>query len=305
MGRTQKYSKIAGIYKITCKINGKIYIGKSHDVRRRIRRYEIFDKNKKSVRYFESALVKYGWESFEVETLESIVNFDKLLDNQYLLERESYYIELFDSNNPEKGYNICAFSCDFTGCKHTEETKEKIRKTNLGKKRGPHTPESIEKMRISKLGQTHSEETKMKISQAKLGSKHGRVGLNAELTEEYYNHLDIFLHQYGLHLDIGRLNSLKEIGIYRGELKLGNISLRILRNITNLDGLYLDESKPMENLDLVDKIYSFHFTQALSNMRKVKISLDEDNNYKMFRKTFKKHFTIIKRPTQMMAILKK
>jgi hypothetical protein len=50
----------------------------------------------------------------------------------------------------------------------SEETKAKIgaasSKANKGKKRGPHSQETKERIRDAKLGQTHSEETKMILS---------------------------------------------------------------------------------------------------------------------------------------------
>jgi len=69
------------------------------------------------------------------------------------------------------------------GRKHTPETKEKIRLSKLGRKLSPahvekirlsklqQTPESIEKMRASLLGRKLSPETKEKIRLSKLGRK--------------------------------------------------------------------------------------------------------------------------------------
>lgn len=158
MGRTLEYPKDAGIYKLTCNITGKIYIGKAIHLNKRINRH----KNcKEGSGYLQRAILKYGWNSFLVEVLEIVEHFNKNEDNQYLLDKESYYIELLDTSNPLKGYNVCKFSTDRTGIPTSEETKNKIRIANLG------NPKLIE----ANTGKILSEETKAKISKAHLGNK--------------------------------------------------------------------------------------------------------------------------------------
>lgn len=167
--------KKAGIYKLICS-NGKIYIGKSVNIRHRI----VQHKKSKDVCYLQNAIKKYGWDAFTVEVLEIFEKFDKQKDNHILLERESYYIKLFDSTNRDKGYNICEYSNDTTGKIVSEESRNKMRlaklgnKINLGKK---HSAESKEKMKLAKLGKSNvsclgkprSNETKEKIRNSKLG----------------------------------------------------------------------------------------------------------------------------------------
>lgn len=57
-----------------------------------------------------------------------------------------------------------------TGQRRTEETKEKIRNSQLGKK---ESREAVEKRKLSNAGQTHSQETREKIRLLKLGRKRG------------------------------------------------------------------------------------------------------------------------------------
>lgn len=83
------YPKKAGIYKLTC-VNGKVYIGKSVNIFNRLRQH----KNPKVKYHLQNAILKYGWDSFTVEILEVYDKFDKEKDNKFLLERESFYIEL-------------------------------------------------------------------------------------------------------------------------------------------------------------------------------------------------------------------
>lgn len=84
--------KVRGIYKVTNKINGKVYIGQSVDIGRRWREH----MTAKDDIYFHKAIQKYGVENFEWEVIEQCKKKD-------LDEREIYWIEYYDSFN--KGYN--------------------------------------------------------------------------------------------------------------------------------------------------------------------------------------------------------
>jgi group I intron endonuclease len=156
----------AGIYKFTCLINSKVYIGKSINLYKRINWHKNYSRNPKNKYIFHKAIMKYGWDSFNVEILEIFDNFDKSKDNQSLLEREAYYIEFFDSSNKSKGYNICKFSNDRTGVKCSDEHKRKISISNTGKIR---SPETREKLRQINTGKTHSLETREKLRQINTG----------------------------------------------------------------------------------------------------------------------------------------
>lgn len=170
-----KYPKEAGIYKLTCN-NGKVYIGKSINIRQRFYAYKSLNKSSMGT-YIYNAILKHGWDSFTVEILETFKNFNKtkLEDRLMILDVETNYMKLFDSTNSDKGYNICEYSTDRTGIKSSEETKEKIRLSLLGRK---HSEETKEKIRLGNLGNTnfrgrsHSDETKEKISQIHMGHEH-------------------------------------------------------------------------------------------------------------------------------------
>jgi group I intron endonuclease len=168
MTNNHKYTKEAGIYKLTCINNQKIYIGKAVNIHRRINQHRYSSIKSVGNFYFENALIKNGWESFTIEILEIFKDFDKSKDNPFLLERESYYIKLFDSSNVNIGYNTCKFSTDRTGLKHSEDTKMKMSKSSLGKRASEATKERMSKNR---KGRKHSEETKQKISKSSLGKK--------------------------------------------------------------------------------------------------------------------------------------
>ena len=92
MNHWDTVKKVRGIYKVTNKINGKVYIGQSVDIGRRWREH----MTAKDDIYFHKAIQKYGVENFEWEVIEQCKKKD-------LDEREIYWIEYYDSFN--KGYN--------------------------------------------------------------------------------------------------------------------------------------------------------------------------------------------------------
>lgn len=196
------YPKEAGIYKLTCINNGKIYIGKSVNIHSRLNQH----RRCRGSYYFDYAVSKHGWDSFTVEILEIFEKFEKAKDNLSLLERESYYINLYDSTNKVKGYNLCVYSNDRTGHKHSEETKKKMSLIRLGRTHSEVSKlkmsrsqsgrsiskEHREKLRISNLGVRRSDETKLKISQSKIGVKFSekhKQNLRKPKSEEFKQNL--------------------------------------------------------------------------------------------------------------------
>ncbi len=156
-------SKKLGIYKLTNKINNKIYIGKSNNLYRRMIEHKSSRIKTTPLSY---AIKKYGWHNFEIEILSE---FDKI-DNLELLALEVAFIYFFNSTNRKIGYNILIFNFDRTGMryKHTEETKFKIQKSNTGK---IHSIKTRQKISESHKGKRLSEETKIKMSLSHMGSK--------------------------------------------------------------------------------------------------------------------------------------
>lgn len=202
MGNYSKHPDGAGIYKLTCIPNGKIYIGKTVDFRRRFTEHKYCEKKIKGRCYFQYVIKKYGWDAFDIEILEIFKNFNRNKDNQALIDKETYYIELFNSTDRNIGYNLCNSSNDRTGILHSEESKEKMSKAKLGKTCSEETKEKMKQsklgcslsikhkesisqgnigkicsdekrkaLRVSNLGQSRSEETKEKMRQARLGKK--------------------------------------------------------------------------------------------------------------------------------------
>lgn len=90
-----------GIYKITNKVNGKIYIGQSINIEKRIHEHFWKASCEKDVSFnsiLHIAIRKYGKEQFITEVLEecSVEELD---------DKEKYYIHYYNSITPN-GYNI-------------------------------------------------------------------------------------------------------------------------------------------------------------------------------------------------------
>lgn len=94
------------IYKITNKINGKIYIGQTRQAKPKNRIAEHFTKRVKNPSMLYLAAKKYGRNNFEWEIIASADSQDNL---NYL---EKYFITFYRSLTKEHGYNICIGGTD-------------------------------------------------------------------------------------------------------------------------------------------------------------------------------------------------
>lgn len=177
------------IYKVTNKINGKIYIGKTiHTMKaRRDSHISKSFSSKCSKIYFHRAIRKYGVNNFVWKVLETGINNEKILD-----KKECYYIQLLKANKREYGYNLTSGGDGISGWHHYPETLKKISAFHKGKIVSKETREKIKnsKKNISKetrkimsvshkgnknhKGHFHSKKTKQKISLQLLGKKLSR-----------------------------------------------------------------------------------------------------------------------------------
>ena len=153
------------VYKITCNVNDKSYIGVSiHEPeKQRIREHLAGRGN----RVITNAVKKYGINAFTYEILEENV-FPSLLG-----DLEVAYIKKFNTVRPN-GFNL-TYGGDYGGGSRSEDTKRKISEGKKGRKRGPFSEEHRRKISESKKGKKrgpHSEEQRRKLSEINTGRKH-------------------------------------------------------------------------------------------------------------------------------------
>ena len=128
----------SGIYKITNKINNKLYIGSAISLEYRFGRHKRDLKNNKHPnKYLQDSWNKCGENNFLFEIIELCINDE-------LIKREQHYI---DTMNPD--YNICRVAGSQLGSKQSEEFKKfrseqmKGNKYSVGRK---PTSDNITKM---------------------------------------------------------------------------------------------------------------------------------------------------------------
>ena len=98
---------IGTIYMVLNTVNNKKYIGQTiMTLNRRKSSHLLSAKHHYDNLYFHRAINKYGEEAFEWTVLETIKNENKTELSQKLNEREIYYIKLYNTTNPDLGYNM-------------------------------------------------------------------------------------------------------------------------------------------------------------------------------------------------------
>ena len=167
------------IYKITNTKNGKIYIGQTtpNNNRRLSAHRYLLNKGIHPNPHLQSAWNKYGEKNF---TFEKIYKANSV---EELESKEAYYINLYESNNRTKGYNI------------------------RGSKNGPHIHSNETKLKISKAntGNYHLEELKLKWAKEKRIHNYPKYieSPNGELHEV------INLHEFSREHNLDRANLMR------------------------------------------------------------------------------------------------
>lgn len=197
------------IYKVTNTKTNQIYIGQTiKSLSARLKEH-IHEARYQKTSYFDNAISKDNQNIFLSEVVEEVEN-EALLN-----EREIYYIDLYKANRKkypnENHYNLTDGGRGIKGYKHSDETKEKIRNSSIGRK---HSAESLEKCRLAKLGKKRSEETKAKISSSRIGMK---VTLSEELKIKKREIIQETRKQYNMNTFEGSPNFRKDITIEKIE----------------------------------------------------------------------------------------
>lgn len=180
---------IGFIYKTTCLVNGKIYIGQHV-----LYNDERDDKYLGSGVIFLKVLRKYGKENFKREILRKCETQKELNIWEYV------YIKKYHSQNREIGYNIADgdVNSSLGNCAKSDFVREKIRKAlsgsgnpNFHKKWSEKKRKQMEEMFANNppmKGKHHSEETKKKWSEKRRG-KDPFFNLSHEKKEQIYDKL--------------------------------------------------------------------------------------------------------------------
>lgn len=148
------------IYKITNKLNGKSYIGKTNNI---VRRWKEHRYGHGGTAILNKAFIKYGLNNFDFSII-STKYYNSVNElNAELSKLEIYYIGAY--NTFKNGYNATIGGDGISFYKHTKETIEKISKANKGRKVSAKVAENLRK---AMLGKHHSIKTRNKIRQALL-----------------------------------------------------------------------------------------------------------------------------------------
>lgn len=148
---------MVGIYKITSP-SGKIYVGSSIDIEKRLKYYKSLDC-KGQTRLYNSFL-KYGYNNHKIEILEECSIYELYL-------KENYYGNIFNVlgvnglNCVLPKFNDIKKQVSAETIKKMSESKKGCKNTFYGKK---HSAESKELIRISQTGRKHTAEHKLKVS---------------------------------------------------------------------------------------------------------------------------------------------
>ncbi|MBQ6296433.1 MAG: GIY-YIG nuclease family protein [Selenomonadaceae bacterium] len=154
------------IYKITNKVNGKTYVGKTTTpLKQRMASHRCADT------VIGKAIRKYGGENFIVEVIEECDT------KEQLNEREIFWIAALNCKTPN-GYNRSDGGDGPTGYSHSEEIRAILSAANKGRKKSPEhrakigagnrgkkqTPEAKAKISVAHIGKSLTTETKAKLS---------------------------------------------------------------------------------------------------------------------------------------------
>ena len=142
------------IYKFTNKVNGKIYIGRTDNIQRRLAEHKAMAKGGRGHSLYD-AIRKYGWESFTVETIDQAPTLQEIVAKEY------EYIVKF--NCVRDGYNSTESTDQggnpWAGREDSEEYKQycEYMKTRMsgegnGMYGAVHTEESKNKMKEKAKG---------------------------------------------------------------------------------------------------------------------------------------------------------
>ena len=150
------------IYRIINKIDGKSYVGQfcKDNPKQRFTNHKSRARKEDSTEYLYRAIRKHGIENFDFTLI-------CVCDNNELNDLEIKYIKEFNTFGPN-GYNMTIGGQGIKNYKHTPETIERLRITSTGK-----FPNDEIRKRISEglMGHGCSDETREKLRKINTGKK--------------------------------------------------------------------------------------------------------------------------------------
>lgn len=236
------------IYLLRNKCNNKIYIGQTwYTCQERMGKNGV---NYCHSTYLYAAIQKYGVDNFEY-TILAETNNQKHAD---LLE--DYYIEYYNSRDPNIGYNLKGGG---SIGKHSEETKAKISKKLIGREVSEQTRQKISKIHSGLPKPLHTEEWKQANS-AFIKRRHQEYGHPMKGR----HHTEISKNKMRVALS-GRKQSLETIEKRRKSLMVSQeLQNKIIA--AYLEGKTINEIKELFNISNNSKIYRI---LKLNNIKKL------------------------------------
>lgn len=159
--------RIGGIYKITNTETNQSYFGSSIHVYQRWHSHiGALRKGKHGNYRLQMAWKKYGEEAFDFVFLKRMPG----ATHKQIVEREQ---KVLDENWDVRGYNISRSTMGgfMAGTHHSDETKAKMSTSHKGQSRSM-SEETKQKLRLVNIGKKASAETKAKMSKSGKGKKH-------------------------------------------------------------------------------------------------------------------------------------
>lgn len=149
--------KICGIYKITSP-TGRVYIGQSVDIKRRIRAYK-YPEQVRSQRKLYNSLNKHGYKKHKFEIVAQC-------DIEKLNDMEAFYVDAYQTFNTKHGLN-----CNYGGGSQAVHSEETIRRRSESHKGKKFSAKTRKRMSEAAKGRKQGVKQKLNKSKAMIGRK--------------------------------------------------------------------------------------------------------------------------------------
>jgi group I intron endonuclease len=140
--------EVGGVYRIWSKVHpDRCYVGSTVNFKERFSEHKRLLRKELHNDVFQFHYNKYGLDDLVFDIIEECKAED-------LLVREQFYL---DTDPMNCYFNVCKVAGNCLGVIQSEETKQKRREANLGKKRPPFSEEHLANMRAAMKNRKHKE----------------------------------------------------------------------------------------------------------------------------------------------------